>query len=133
MGPVSGTFRAPHASADAAVHQAHTELAAAVARARAQPQSWPLSAPSSTPAGKPPSSASDKIFQSSVDTGLLIGWPLRSVSPVSLARGASPVKERNSLAGAEPSGPTDDRGHRRGADLGQAGQAGRQPGRIGPA
>ena len=64
---------------------------------------------------------------------LLIGWPLRSVSPVSLARGASPVKERNSLAGAEPSGPTDDRGHRRGADLGQSGQAGRQMGGVGPA
>src|SRR5664280_2350534 len=31
------------------------------------------------------------IFQSSVATGLLIGWPLRSFSPVSLARGASPV------------------------------------------
>src|SRR5664279_4805139 len=32
----------------------------------------PSSAASSKPAGKPPSSASDKIFQSSVDTGLLI-------------------------------------------------------------
>src|SRR5664280_2354456 len=78
------------ASADAAVHQAHTELAAAVARPGRGSTPGPSSAPSSTPAGKPPSSASDKIFRSSVDTGLLIGWPLRSVSPVSLARGASP-------------------------------------------
>src|SRR5664280_825997 len=85
------------ASADAAVHQAHTELAAAVARARARQHSWAVIGAVQHTSRQAASNASDKIFQSSVDTGLLIGWPLRSVSPVSLARGASPVKDRNAL------------------------------------
>src|SRR5664280_402095 len=38
-----------------------------------------------------------RVVRSNRLPALLIGWPLRSVSPVSLARGASPVKERNCL------------------------------------
>ncbi|HEY4913126.1 MAG TPA: hypothetical protein VIJ91_04330, partial [Candidatus Dormibacteraeota bacterium] len=61
-------------------------------------------------------------------------WLALAVGLAGLAGpGRQPGKGAELLAGAEPSGPTDDRGHRRGADLGQAGQAGRQAGRIGPA
>ena len=37
------------------------------------------------------SAARTKVARSSDGPALLIGWPLRSVSPVSLARGASPA------------------------------------------
>jgi hypothetical protein len=61
---------------------------------------------------------------------LFIGWLLRSVLPVSLALGASPVKDLNAAAFTESTGSS-----HRGQQLGgsyrtQAGQAGGQSVRI---
>src|SRR6266511_1980667 len=42
----------------------------------------------------------DQVVRSSRLPALEMGWPLRSVLPVSEARGARPVKDRNRLAAA---------------------------------
>nr|WP_308259611.1 hypothetical protein [Pseudonocardia sp. H11422] len=69
-------------------------------------------------------------MRSSAGPALDMGWPLRSVSPVSEARGASPVNERTCLRLGNREA-TDDGDQGGGADAGQAGQAARQAGGVG--
>lgn len=59
-----------------------------------------------------------------------MGWPLRSVSPVSAARGARPVNERNRLAVANRLAGPMVATSAGAADLGQAGQAAGQRCRV---
>ena len=78
------------------------------------------------------SAARTRVVRSSDDPALDIGWPLRSVSPVSEALGTSPVKDRNCLPSSEAGGVAHGGDERGAADVGDAGQGAGEPGGVDP-